>query len=197
MKVTSGIYVQVCWWSDLFKKQKTKIKAKPIPKTEHWNHYALKTNNCTQPLLPIHKSQVQYPLKKLLLKGNPKRQSFFSVMFSKIMWACVGNHRLKFFLIFFFFYKARGLCSRRIYGVKNEEMFRKWHILSSFILIWHTYYKIKIFKSAICFVSLITICKAKFYTCCLRQNVSGSVSGRLDSSSLISLSVWDNLLHHA
>lgn len=149
----------------------------------------------THPLFPIHKSQVQSPLKKIAPQRKPKEAEFFSVMFSKIMWASGGNHRLEFFKIFF--YKARGLCSRRIEGVKNEEMFWKWHILSSFILIWHTYYKIKIFKSAICFVSLITICKAKFYTCCLRKNVSGSVSSRLDSCSLISLNIWDNLLQHA
>lgn len=143
----------------------------------------IENKHCTHPLLLIHKSQVQYPLKKIAPQRNPKEAEFFSVWFSKIMWACVGNHRLEFFN-FFFFHKARGLCSRRIDGVKNEEMFQKWDILSSFILIWHTYYKIKIFKSAICFVSLIAICKARFYTCCLRHNVSGSVSGRLDTLSL-------------
>lgn len=118
--------------------------------------------HCTHPLLLIHKSQVQYPLKKIAPQRKPKEAELFSVMFSKIMWVNVGNHRLKF--LDFLFRKARGLCSRRIDGVKNEEMFKKWHILSSFILIWHTYHKIKIFKSAICFVSLITIRKAKFYT---------------------------------
>lgn len=46
-----------------------------------------------------HKCNILW--RKLLLKGNPKRQSFFSVMFSKIMWVNVGNHRLK-FLDFFF-----------------------------------------------------------------------------------------------
>lgn len=117
--------------------------------------------------------------RKLLLR-KPKEAEFFSVMFSIIIWAYVGNHRLK-FKFFFFFGKARGLCSRRIDGVKNEEMFQKWHILSSFILIWHTYHKIKILKSAICFVSLIAIHKAKFYNCCRRHNVSGSISGRLVS----------------
>lgn len=42
-----------------------------------------------------HKCNILW--RKWLLKGNPKRQSYFSVMFSKIMWACVGNHRLEFF----------------------------------------------------------------------------------------------------
>lgn len=154
----------------------------------------IENKRCTHPLLLIYKSQVQYLLKKIAPQRKLREAEFFSVMFSKIMWACVGNHRLEFFN--FFFHKARGLCSRRVDGLKNEEMFQKWHILSNFILIWHTYHKIKIFKSAICFVSLIAIRKAKFYTCCLRHNVSGSVSGRLDSLFLISLTVWDNLLHH-
>lgn len=169
------------------KKKKTKTNPqnralKPLKTSTVHIHYSSYT---------IHKCNILW--RKLLLKGNPKRQIFFSVWFSKIMWTCVGNHRLEFFK--FFFHKARGLCSRRIDGVKNEEMFQKWDILSSFILIWHTYYKIKIFKSAICSVSLIAICKARFYTCCPRHNVSGSVSGRLDSLSFPSLSGTTSIMH--
>lgn len=77
--------------------------------------------HCIHPLLLIHKPQVQYPLKKIAPQRKSKEAEFFSVMFSKIMWAYVGNHRLKFKK---FFCKARGLCSRRIDGVKNEEMFQ-------------------------------------------------------------------------
>lgn len=77
------------------------------------NTETTENKHCTHPLLLIHKSQVQYPLKKTAPQRKPKEAEFFSVTFSKIMWACVGNHRLKFN---FFFHKARGLCFRRING---------------------------------------------------------------------------------
>ena len=46
-------------------------KAKPIPKTEHWNPYSLKVNTAH-----IHMSQVQYPSKRIVPQRKPKEADF-------------------------------------------------------------------------------------------------------------------------
>lgn len=58
----------------------------------------IENKHCTHPLLLIHKSQVQYPLKKIAPQRNPKEAEFFSVWFSGHVLEITGWN----FLIFFF-----------------------------------------------------------------------------------------------
>lgn len=104
-----------------------KKKSKPIPKTEHWNHWTWILYTSTTPHTQVTNA---ISFEENCSSKKTERGRVFSVMFSKIMWACVGKYRLEFFK--FFFHKAKGLCSRRKGGVKNEEMSQKWHSFNEF-----------------------------------------------------------------
>lgn len=51
-------------------------RSKTNPKTEHWNHYALKTNTVHIHHSPYTSHKCNILWKKLVFKGNQKRQSF-------------------------------------------------------------------------------------------------------------------------